>query len=95
MWQYPSRAHVFGVVFSFLPCSLIPTPYPLKNKRVAPFTYSAGGRLMHLRQLATGQLLVRTGGGFDDLIALLEKLPLGAPPEVALALTPSLSATLA
>lgn len=32
------------------------------------------GRRLHIRQ-ANGQLLVRTGGGFEDLLSVLAKLP--------------------
>jgi hypothetical protein len=42
--------------------------------RVGTFTYSAAGRKLHVRIL-NGNLLVRTGGGYQDLLDALGKLP--------------------
>lgn len=42
--------------------------------RVSTFTYSAAGRKLHVRIL-NGNLLVRTGGGYQDLLDALGKLP--------------------
>jgi hypothetical protein len=52
-----------------------PTP---PRPRVAPFTYNAGGKKLHVRE-ANGHLLVRTGGGYEELLTALAKLPWGGP----------------
>ena len=44
--------------------------------RVAPFTYVAAGKKLHVRE-ANGHLLVRTGGGYEELLTALGKLPWG------------------
>lgn len=46
----------------------------LSLERVGTFTYSAAGRKLHVRML-NGNLLVRTGGGYQDLLDALGKLP--------------------
>jgi hypothetical protein len=43
---------------------------------VAPFTYVAAGKKLHVREV-NGHLLVRTGGGYEELLTALAKLPCG------------------
>lgn len=58
------------------PPTLAPRPAPAPS-RVAPFTYAAAGKKLHVRE-ANGHLLVRTGGGYEELLAALGKLPWGS-----------------
>lgn len=39
--------------------------------------YAAAGKRLHLREV-NGQLLVRTGGGYEELLCALAKLPAAA-----------------
>jgi len=57
----------------------MPTKESCNNNkpRLAAFTYLAAGKRLHLRE-ANGHLLVRTGGGYEELMSVLAKLPLSA-----------------
>ncbi len=50
------------------------TPLSNTHHRLAPFTYEAAGKRMNIKQQATG-LVVRKGGGYEDLLTVLGRLP--------------------
>jgi hypothetical protein len=52
------------------------THTPHQTARVAACTYSAAGKRLYVREV-NGHLLVRTGGGYEDLMSVLAKLPRG------------------
>lgn len=52
---------------------LPPSPDP-PPPSAAPFTYSVAGKRLALKE-ANGQLFVRTGGGYEELVSVLAKLP--------------------
>jgi hypothetical protein len=46
--------------------------------RLGPYLYSAAGRKLNIRML-NNSLFVRRGGGYEDLLAALAKLPAASP----------------
>lgn len=53
---------------------LLPPTRLRPHRRLAPFTYAANGKRLCICE-ANGQLRVRTGGGFEDLLAAVARLP--------------------
>lgn len=59
--------------------------------RLGPYLYSAAGRKLNIRML-NNSLFVRRGGGYEDLLAALAKLPAASPAATPAAPTATSSA---
>ena len=67
-------ARSFGCAASPTRLNLSHTARARRRPRLAPFSYLAAGKRLAIKE-ANGQLLVRTGGGYEDLLAAVAKLP--------------------